>query len=133
MKPVRFILGWLSRLRPGDGLVVLALLVGWRLLVPAPAEIVRGAAHVEIDLPGGPRVVVLEPGEEFAFAGAAGPVRLAWRDDGLSVVQTHCPHRLCAGMGPLARAGGVLCCVPGRWYARLLGGPERPPWDALSR
>jgi hypothetical protein len=118
-----------------DRLVVAALLGGTLL------------SFMLLDRLGTGRRVVVERAGEVVFTapldvartvrldGPLGETVLEIRDGHACIRESPCPHKVCMGMGEVARRGELIACVPNRLIVRIEGGIENqePGYDLLSR
>ncbi len=94
----------------------------------------------------GSRVVVERAGEvvftapldtarTVRLAGPLGETVLEIRAGRACILEAPCPHKVCMGMGQVARRGELIACVPNRLLVRVEGGSARkePAYDLLSR
>ncbi|MBS1262576.1 MAG: hypothetical protein MAG453_01932 [Calditrichaeota bacterium] len=107
--------------RLGDAAVIVALVAA------AVALAVAAGA-----LPGGANAVVIVDGEteavlpigEPAHVEVEGPLGTTVIDsdaDGVRIVSSPCPHKLCVSMGPVRVRGQAAVCVPNRVAVRVEG------------
>lgn len=68
-----------------------------------------------------------------ALSGPLGETVLAIRGGGARILSSPCPHKDCMGMGPAARRGDLLACVPNRLLVRIEGEDDGADYDLLSR
>ena len=118
----------------GDWLVVL------RLLLISLAGIVSIAA-----IPEGSRFLVT-CGEELCFTapldqprtlaidGPLGQTTLVIDEQGVRVLESPCPRKICLSMGVAKHTGDLLACVPNRILVHIDGAAgEEVSYDLLSR
>ncbi len=105
-----------------------------------------GAAFVLVGKgPRGARVVVEQQGRvvfsaplavdrSATLTGPLGETLLAIRDGHVCITSSPCPHKVCIGMGHIARQGELLACVPNELLVLIEGEEkEEPTHDLISR
>lgn len=118
----------------GDWLVVLVLLL----------TSLAGVAWVAA-MPEGSRVLVTS-GEQLSFVapldqprsvaidGPLGQTQLVIDEQGVRIVDSPCPSKICVGMGPAKHTADLLACVPNRILVRIDStSGEESSYDLLSR
>jgi len=125
------------RTRPGDRLVVGGLLAACGLLF---VLLRPGAPGREVVVERDGRVIFTAPLDRdrtVALKGPLGTTRLAIRDGAACIEASPCSHKVCIGMGRIARSGELLACVPNHLLVRVTGGSHQDdsaaPYDLLSR
>jgi len=99
---------------------VLALPVGARLVVSDGERILYTAA---LDAPG-----------EMEVDGPLGITKLAVDEQGVRVVDSPCPLKICMGMGPIRHSNELIACIPNRILVRIeRDSTDGPDYDLLSR
>jgi hypothetical protein len=85
----------------------------------------------------GGRIVYRAPLEQertLRLSGPQGETVLNIAGGHACIVSASCPHKVCMGMGEIARHGELLACVPNHLLVRIEGGEERDgDYDLLSR
>ena len=74
----------------------------------------------------------LEEDRFIPVDGKLGTTRVEIVGNGVRVLDSPCPHKLCVKSGPISRSGETLVCLPNRVVIRIEGG-EKPSVDAVSR
>ncbi len=113
--------GLLRRLTLLDRGIVLLLLLAAGCSF---ALLERGAAGERVVVERDGRVVFTAPLAEdrtVALAGPLGETELAIRDGAARILASPCPHKICMGMGPAARTGDFIACVPNHLLVRIEG------------
>ena len=118
----------------GDWLVVLLI------LTLSLAGIVSIAA-----MPEGSRVLVtcgdnlsftapLDQPRTLAVDGPLGETKLVIDEQGVRIVESPCPHKICVNMGTAKHTADLLACVPNRILVHISGSSdEEVSYDLLSR
>jgi len=88
---------------------------------------------VEVVSTAGTRTEELVPSREIAVAGPLGETRVLVEPDGVRVLESPCPQKLCIAAGKITRDGEVVACLPNRVALRLLGGGRGEDVDAVGR
>jgi hypothetical protein len=105
-----------------------------------------GAAFVLLGkAPRGARLVVEQQGKilftaplavdrSVILTGPLGETLLEIRGGHACITSSPCSHKVCIGMGQIARQGELLACVPNDLLVRIEGEPaEEPSHDLISR
>lgn len=118
---------WLDRLII---MVVLALACGglwWNATRPSGAQVViEQDGEIRFSAP-------LAESGRARIDGPLGTTVVDIADGGARVTEASCPHRLCMGMGTVARRGEVIACLPNRVLVRVVGGAKERGYDFLSQ
>lgn len=96
-------------------------------------------------MPEGSRVLVTS-GEELCFIapldqprtvaidGPLGPTQLAIDGQGVRIIDSPCPRKICVSMGSASHTSDLLACVPNRILVHIDGSAdEDKSYDLLSR
>jgi len=76
----------------------------------------------------------LEQERTLRLSGPRGETVLAIEGGHACIIAASCPHKVCMGMGKIARGGELLACVPNHLLVRIEGGEKRDgDYDLLSR
>ncbi len=125
----------LRRMTVLDRLIVLTLFaaaVGSLWLIGAGA----GGQRVVVEQDG--RVVFTAPLNQprtVSIEGPLGETVLAIKNGQACILASPCPHKVCMGMGEVARSGELLACVPNRLLVRIEGQDQERgrDYDLISR
>jgi hypothetical protein len=125
--PWHFMTGW-------DWLVILILLLS------SLTGIVLIAA-----MPEGSRVLVtcgddlcftapLDQPRTLAIDGPLGQTKLVIDEQGVRIIESPCPRKICVSMGVAKHTADLLACVPNRILVHIDGSSDKEvPYDLLSR
>ncbi|MCB2199325.1 NusG domain II-containing protein [bacterium] len=109
------------KLRPGDWIIIILLLA-----------LSAGVTAMTIQLPTGQHAVVTVNGEraailpvgeeaELEVEGPLGITTIVSDADGVRIVDSPCPHKLCVRMGRVLSRGQTILCVPNHVAIRVEG------------
>lgn len=74
----------------------------------------------------------LEEDRFIPVDGKLGTTRVEIVDNGVRVLDSPCPHKLCVKSGTISKSGETLVCLPNGVVIRIEG-EEEPSVDAVSR
>ena len=74
----------------------------------------------------------LEEKRLIPVAGKLGTTGVEIVGNGVRVLDSPCPHKLCVKSGTISKSGETLVCLPNGVVIRIEGG-EKPSVDAVSR
>ncbi len=116
-----------------------------RVIVMALLLVTGGSFAMITGTPRGARVVVQQQGRvvfsaplnvdrTVTLSGPLGETLLEIRDGHACIISSPCPHKVCIGMGQIARKGELLACVPNDLLVSIEGQQQKEPsHDLLSR
>lgn len=123
---VRFLRHLVSIMTPADRILFFVLLgisllsiLGMRLLLTPGRTVSVFVAN---------RLVMnfsLAVDQTHHLTGAIGVMELRVANNGVQVVHSDCPERICIKQGAISRRGQVIVCVPNRMIATIDGEAER--------
>lgn len=124
----------LRRMTRLDRVIVLFLLLGAGAAFVLAGNAPRGA-RVVVEQTG--RVVFSAPlaiDRTVTLTGPLGETVLEIRDGQACITSSPCPHKVCIGMGRIARQGELLACVPNELLVRIEGQQkDEPSHDLITR
>jgi len=110
---------------PGDrllffvllGIGLLSILGVRRMLAPGETASVAVANRVVKKIP-------LAVEENHSVTGAIGPMTLRVSKNGVQVIHSQCPEKICIRQGAISRRGQLIVCVPNRMIVAIDGEKE---------
>ncbi|GBE30865.1 hypothetical protein BMS3Bbin04_01903 [bacterium BMS3Bbin04] len=121
-----------QRFRLGDG-IVLALLVAMAVLLTLSSMAVpRGEVAIVLVDGKAEAVLPLDEPVEIRVQGPIGETLVRVQDNGVEIVESACPHKICVRMGRITMQGQLLICVPNHVVVRIDGGEEGSGVDGVT-
>ena len=87
--------------------------------------------NVNIQSPEGEWIFPLSSDLVFTGTGYNGTCLISINSDGVQVIESDCPNKICIQMGRISRSGQWIACLPHRIFIRI-DGREETNVDALS-
>jgi hypothetical protein len=128
-------------MKKGDWLLIVMLIVvavsvlaSNKVLSSVSGE-ADGAKKAEISLDGEIYQMIELSGQDgtIEIRTERGYDRLRVHDNGIEVVESDCPEKICISMGFIDRVGETIICLPNRMIVEIVGdGGDRLEVDAIS-
>ena len=114
----------------GDGCIILFAVFLIVLLVFDYDK--DGKSKVIIRSPDGNRQYDLPSDRRIVLEGSAGTFIVLISENEVSVAETHCPDKMCRRMGPIARSGRSMLCIPQKIEVSIMpAGRSMPEVDSV--